>query len=86
MSPPGIPWSAGEAASVNEFLNSAIGKKWLGVLLTRKPRVDLGSTEKAALTGAFVAGYESFFNEIAATRVTRQEESASAKTIDPTKD
>lgn len=86
MNIPGIPWSASEAVAVNEFLNTPVGKKWLGVLLTRKPRVDLTSTEKAALTGSFAAGYESFFNEIAATRLARQEESASAKTIDMTRD
>jgi hypothetical protein len=86
VSPPGITWSNSEAASVNEFLNTLVGKKWLGVLLTRKPRVDLTSTEKAALTGAFTAGYESFFNEIAATRLTRSDDAVSVKTIDPTKD
>jgi hypothetical protein len=87
MSPPGIAWNPGEAAAVNEFLNSAVGRKWLGVLLTRKPRIDLGSTEKAALSGAFAAGYESIFSEIAATRIGQSPiDTASAKSIDPTKD
>lgn len=87
MSPVGIQWSPSEAAAVNEFLNTPVGRKWLGVLLTRKPKVDLNSTEKAALTGAFSAGYESIFSEIAATRVAQPlSESASVKGIDPTKD
>ena len=88
MKPPGIPWSQSEAASVNEFLNTPVGRKWLGVLLTRKPVIDIhGSIEKAAMSGAFAAGYESIFNEIAATRVGRAlPENASAKSIDPTKD
>lgn len=85
--PVGIAWSPGEAAGVNEFLNSPVGRKWLGVLLTRKPRIDLSSTEKAALTGAFAAGYESIFTEIAATRVSQTpQETASVQGIDPTKD
>lgn len=86
MTPPGLTWSPSEAAAVNEFLNSAVGKKWLGVLLFRKPHVNLESTEKAALSGSYAAGYESFFNEIAATRISRADESASVKTIDMTKD
>lgn len=84
--PPGIPWSAAEAAGINEFLSTQLGRKWLGVLLTRKPRMDLSSTDKAALTGAYAAGYESFFAEIATTRVVMQSENMSAKSIDPTKD
>jgi hypothetical protein len=84
--PPGIPWSASEAASVNEFLNSPLGRKWLGVLLTRKPRMDLQNTEAAALTGAYAAGYERIFAEIAATRVAGAPDNASVKAIDPTKD
>lgn len=87
MSPPGIPWSPSEAAAVNEFLGTAVGRKWLGVLLTRKPRIDLSNTERAALSGAFAAGYESIFAEIAATRVAQSHaDTASVKGIDPTKD
>jgi hypothetical protein len=86
MTPPGLSWSAGEAAGVNEFLNSPLGRKWLGVLLTRKPRIDMLNTERAALTGVYAAGYESFFAEIAQTRVAATPESASMKPIDPTKD
>jgi len=84
----GITWSPSEAAAVNEFLNSPVGRKWLGVLLTRKPRVDIGGTiERAAMTGAFSSGYESIFGEIAATRVAvPMPDAASAKAIDPTKD
>jgi hypothetical protein len=66
---PGIPWSPQEAAGVNEFLSSPLGTKWIGVLITRKPGLDLSSTERAALTGAFAAGYESVFGVIAGTRV-----------------
>lgn len=85
--PPGLQWSAGEAASLNEFLNSPVGRKWLGILLTRKPRLDLSSTERAAMTGAFAAGYEHMFGEIAATRVVlREEPSDTTKTIDPVRD
>jgi hypothetical protein len=86
MSPPGIPWSGAEAAAINDFLNSPLGRKWMGVLLTRKPGLDLAGTERAALTGAYSAGYEHFFAEIAATRVAGSQESASMKTIDPTRD
>lgn len=82
-----LDWTPGEASAVNEFLNSPVGRKWLAVLLNRKPPVNLRSTEEAALTGAFSAGYESFFKEIAATRVGRTPaEDFSAKMIDSTKD
>jgi hypothetical protein len=86
MSPPGIPWSGAEAAAINEFLNSPLGRKWMGVLLTRKPSLDLAGTERAALTGAYSAGYEHFFAEIAATRVAGSQDSAGLKPIDMTKD
>jgi hypothetical protein len=85
--PPGmIDWGPGEASSVNQFLNSSLGKKWLAILYSRKPKVDLKSTETAGLTGAYAAGYESFFTEIAATRASVNTESLSAKSIDPVKD
>jgi hypothetical protein len=84
--PIGLPWSAGEAAAVNEFLNSPLGRKWLGILNNRKPRIDLTSGDRAGLTGAFAAGYEHFFAEIAATRVAMPSDNVSAKSIDPTKD
>lgn len=86
MTIPGMQWSPSESSSVNEFLNSAIGRKWLGVLLLRKPKLDLSNTERAALSGAFAAGYESVFSEIAATRTTISPETPSLKAIDPTKD
>jgi hypothetical protein len=86
MTKPGIEWTGGEAASVNEFLNSPVGQKWLGVLLTRKPKIDLSNTERAGITGAFAAGYESFFGEIAATRYTSVRDAAGIKGIDMTKD
>jgi hypothetical protein len=86
--PPGfLEWSPGEAAAVNEFLNSPVGRKWLAILLSRKPKVDLTKgTEVAALTGAFTAGYENMFLEMAGTRTSVDLESASAKSIDMTKD
>lgn len=85
--PPGISWSPQEAASVNEFLNSPLGRKWLGVLLVRKPRLDLATTERAALTGAFAAGYEAFFGIIAETRTSlTPAQDMGARTIDSTKD
>jgi hypothetical protein len=84
--PPIGLWSAGEAAAVNEFLKSPVGRKWLDVLFMRKPRIDLTSGDRAGLTGAFAAGYEHFFAEIAATRVTMPTDNVSAKSIDPTKD
>jgi hypothetical protein len=84
--PTGVPWSPSEAAAVNQFLSSEVGRKWLGVLLVRKPKLDLASTERAAMTGAFSAGYEHFFTEIAATRVVQVAEDFSAKAIDPTRD
>ncbi len=86
MTAPGIPWSGAEAAAINEFLNSPLGRKWMGVLLTRKPQMDLATTERAALTGAYAAGYEHIFAEIASTRVATTQDSASMKGIDPTRD
>lgn len=86
MTKPGIEWTPGEAAAVNEFLNSPVGQKWLGILLTRKPKIDLSNTERAGITGAFAAGYESFFGEIGATRYTSVRDSAGVKGIDPTRD
>ena len=86
MNMPGTPWSASESASVNEFLSSPLGKKWLGVLMSRKPRLDMLSTERAAMTGAYAAGYEQFYNEIVATRVGIEEDMSGAKPIDMTRD
>ena len=83
---PANQWSAGEAASVNEFLNSPVGRKWLGVLFNRKPRMDLASTDRAAMTGAFAAGYEFFFSAIAETRTSSIPEDPGVKPIDSTKD
>ena len=87
-SPPiGIAWTSSEAAAVNQFLDSPVGRKWLAVLMLRKPKLDLSSTERSALTGAFGAGYESFFAELAATRIARTPpEDASAPSTNPDKD
>jgi hypothetical protein len=87
MKAPGILWSGGEASAVNEFLNTPVGRKWLVVLMTRKPGLDLSSSDRAALTGAFAGGYEHFFREITLTRgVMDEPENMSAKAIDPTRD
>jgi hypothetical protein len=86
MRMPGLQWGPGEAAALNEFLNSPLGQKWLGVLITRKPRMDLSSTERAALSGAYIAGYESVFGEIAATRTTSIPDEAGLKPVDMVKD
>jgi hypothetical protein len=86
MRAPGFQWTPSEASSVNEFLNTPLGQKWLGVLITRKPRMDLSTTERAALSGAFVAGYEAVFGEIAATRTAMMPDKAEVKAIDPTVD
>jgi hypothetical protein len=83
---PGVQWSPGEAAAVNEFLNTPVGRKWLGVLLFRKPTLDLTNTERAALSGAYAAGYERIFGEIAATRNVQPPEPTGLKAIDPTRD
>lgn len=82
-------WTPSDAAGLNEFLNTALGRKWMGVLLAHKPKLDLTTTERAALTGAFVAGYEHLlFSEMAvnrnAGRITTP--SASKPGIDPEKD
>jgi hypothetical protein len=86
MNMPGIVWTPQEAASINEFLSSPVGKKWLGVLMTHKPRVDLSSQENAGMNGVGAAGFEQFLNGIAATRVTREEDMSAAKSLDMTKD
>jgi hypothetical protein len=82
------PWTAGESASVNEFLNTPLGVRWLQVLFARRPKdIDRNSAEKAALDGAFLAGYEKAWEEISNTRVIHVEpDNASIKGIDPTKD
>lgn len=83
---PGIVWTPGEAAAVNEFLNSPLGRKWLGMLLMRKPKMSLMSTEQAALTGAYAAGYEMVFIEMSASRVVTPQPDTGPQGIDPTKD
>jgi hypothetical protein len=80
-------WTPSDAAAINDFLNSKQGIRWLSTLMTMKPKVDLKSTEAAALSGAYVAGYEHFLNEaIPATRSVRTEEPQSLKPIDMTRD
>jgi hypothetical protein len=87
MNVPGMSWSPSESAAVHEFLNQEVGRKWLAVLILRKPKIDLSSTERAALSGAFAAGYESIFGIIAETRTTRASaQDASIPGIDPQKD
>jgi hypothetical protein len=87
MNRPGVEWSPSEAAAVNEFLNTPLGKKWLGVLLNRRPKIDTTNNERAGLTGAVSAGYDVFFAEISATRITLpSSDNASVRSIDPVKD
>lgn len=84
-------WSPSDAAGLNEFLNTPLGRKWLGLMLAHKPRIDLTNTERAGITGAFCAGYEHLlFSEIAIDRnagiTASGKEAASKKGIDPEKD
>jgi hypothetical protein len=79
-------WTPGEAAAVNEFLNSPLGVKWLGVLFNRSPKIDISTTERTAMTGAAHAGYEYVFNVIAETRSTIALDDPGTKPIDTTKD
>lgn len=82
-------WTPSDASGLNEFLNTALGRKWMGVLLAQKPKMDLTTTERAALTGAFVSGYEHLlFTVIAVNRNAGQlsKPSASKPGIDPEKD
>lgn len=88
MTPDDKPWTPGEAVSVNEFLNSKLGVRWLQVLFARRPKdINRDTAERAALDGAFLAGYEKAWEEISNTRVIRVEpDNASLKSLDPTKD
>ena len=81
-------WTASDSAGLNEFLNTKLGVKWISVLMTLKPKVDItAGTEKAGLSGAYVAGYEYLLNEIIPrTRAVPVEDTASRKPIDMTKD
>jgi hypothetical protein len=85
--PRGYNWSPQESAAINEFLNTPLGKRWLDLLYFQRPRtvIDKG-TEAAALSGAFAAGYESVFAQVALSRVAVQEEEPMTKTIDLVKD
>jgi hypothetical protein len=83
---PSNAWSPGEGAAVNEFLNTPVGRKWLWILASRKPRVDLSSLEKTAISGAYASGYEAVFNEISSTRSILSPEDPGVKPIDSTKD
>lgn len=82
-------WTPSDAAALNEFLNTPLGRKWLGILLAHKPRIDMESSEKAALSGAFIAGYEHLlFHEIGINRMagSPKRDSAGKPGIDPEKD
>jgi hypothetical protein len=86
---PPTSWSPGEAATINEFLNTPLGQKWIGVLMAQKPRLDPNkvSVEQAAITGAYIAGFEQVFLVIASTRIAlKDKESASRPGIDPSRD
>ena len=86
MNSTGLQWTPQEAASVNEFLSSPLGRKWLQVLFIRKPGIDVSTADRAAMTGAFSAGYEQCFKEISMTRISMTEEPSTAKPIDMTRD
>ena len=81
-------WTASDSSAINDFLNTKQGVKWIATLMSLKPKVDIsGGTEKAALSGAYVAGYEYLLNEIIPrTRAVTVEETASRKPIDMTRD
>lgn len=82
-------WTPSDAAGLNEFLNTPLGRKWMGIMLAHKPKLDLTSTERAALSGAYVAGYEYLlFTEMAMNRNAGRVNtpSASKPGIDPEKD
>lgn len=82
-------WTPSDASGLNDFLNTKLGVKWIATLMTMKPKVDIsGGTEKAGLSGAYMAGYEYLLNEIIPrTRATPPDDtSAARKTIDMTKD
>jgi hypothetical protein len=84
---PGVPWSPSEAAAINEFFNTAVGSKFINVLAFLKPKVSFENTERAALSGAYAAGYESVFYEIAKLRRGPPADiDVSRPGIDPTKD
>lgn len=88
MNLPQGQWSPGEAATVNDFLNSPVGRRWLSLLLVRRPMVDISTTERAAVTGAFAAGYDHMlFGQIPASRVALPTaEPDDGRSIDPSKD
>lgn len=82
-------WTPSDAAGLNEFLNTPLGRKWLGIMLAHKPKIDMSSTEKAGISGAFLAGYEHLlFTEIGGNRMAGnvQRPSPSKPGIDPEKD
>jgi hypothetical protein len=82
-----VEWSPSEASGVNQFLNTPLGIKWLQKIFSLKPKIDDSNLERAALSGAFAAGYEKAWEEISNTRVVlASPESASARAIDPTRD
>ena len=82
-------WTPSDAAGLNEFLNTPLGRKWMGHLLASKPKIDMSSTEKAAMSGVYLAGYEHLlFTRIGVDRMAGAKEKASASKpgIEPEKD
>ena len=79
-------WTPSDAVGVNEFLKTAVGKKWLEHLANAKPRIDTTSTEKAALSGAYAAGYEAVLSLIKVSRGSPAKEDFNLKPFDPTRD
>jgi hypothetical protein len=80
-------WTPSESAGVDQFLNTALGQKWLTYLYNHKPRttVDKG-TEAAALSGVYSAGYEFCMLQIWISRRPLEQAEVSAKSADMTKD
>jgi hypothetical protein len=84
---PQFEWSPGEAASINEFLKTPLGTKWLGYLMFLKPAFDQSSTDRAALSGTYRAGYEQCLGAIHYSRQPQlPSDSAASKGFDPTRD
>jgi hypothetical protein len=84
---PEIAWTPSDAAGLDQFLSTQLGRKWLAEMLNRKPRGEIHKgLEHAALSGAFAAGYEQFFLEIYATRSSLPSADIEARSADMSKD
>jgi len=88
MDLPQLPqWTPSDAAGVKQFLSTPLGTKWMMLLNSGKPRVDVAhGTETAALTGAYNAGYELCILRIYGTCTATEQVDYTARTADMTKD